>query len=286
MNWDEYPPYVPVAERKKRAQRKLKSLRKKQADIQPIVIEGKGLAKTWWGRSWNANLESYADYSNRIGRGRSYVKNGFVLDLKISKGMIHALVMGSRSQPYSIQIKIARLPAKKWTTIKNKSKAKIESLQELLDGTFPRDLEELFTARGTGLFPSPREIKLSCSCPDWATMCKHIAAALYGVGAKLDMEPELFFSLRGVDVGDLVSFAVSRRKTELLDSVATTKKASRIIKGGDSVLANLFDIEFVEASKSKPIKKTAKKMPKRSGKKVSKKSKKKTTKKTRRKSVS
>lgn len=272
MNWGYYPPYVSVAERKSRAQRKLKILRKKKPDIQPIIIEGKGLARTWWGKAWNANLERYADYRNRIGRGRSYVKNGFVLDLKISKGTIDALVMGSESQPYSIRIKITGLTAKKWAAIKKKSKDKIESLQELLDGKFPRDLEELFTAQGTGLFPSPREIKLSCSCPDWATMCKHVAAALYGVGAKLDAVPELFFSLRGVDVGDLVYFAVNKRKTELLDSMVKNKKSSRFIEGDDVELANLFDIDFAKPGKLKPIRKTSKKKAKPIAKKVAKKS--------------
>ena len=262
MSWY-YRPYESIAKRKSRAQRTLKRLQKKHPDLEPILIEGKGLAKTWWGKAWNSNLENYADFSNRIGRGRSYVKNGFVLDLKITRGKIDALVMGTEPKPYSIQIKIAALSKKKKETIKKKSKDKIDSLQELLEGKFPKGLEEIFTAKGAGLFPSPKEIKMGCSCPDWATMCKHVAATLYGVGARLDQAPELFFSLRGVDVGDLVDFAVKQRKTELLDSVSRKKKSSRVIKDGEAELSTLFNIDFSEAdtltARAKPVKKASKK---------------------------
>lgn len=247
MSWYYYPRRETVAERKSKAQKNLKRLIKKHPDIQPIIIEGKGLVKTWWGKAWNANLERYADYSNRIGRGRSYVKNGFVLDLKITRGRIEALVMGTSPQPYSVSIKIKGLTQRKWTSIKRKSRDKIDSLHELLDGSFPRELEEIFTAKGAGLFPSPQEIILSCSCPDWAVMCKHVAATLYGVGARLDGYPELFFSLRGVDVGELVSFAVNRRKTELLGSVSGKKRSARVIENDDARLASLFNIDLAEA---------------------------------------
>jgi uncharacterized Zn finger protein len=251
MSWYyNYPRRETVAERKRKAQRNLQRLRKKHPDIRPIVIEGKGPAKTWWGKAWNANLERYADYSNRIGRGRSYVKNGFVLDLKITRGCVDSLVMGTRPQPYSVRIKIAGLTQQKWAAIKKKARDKIDSLQELLDGSFPRELEEIFTARGAGLFPSPQEIKLSCSCPDWAVMCKHVAAALYGAGARLDEDPGLFFTLRGVDVGDLVSTAVNRRRKELLGSVSGKKRSPRVIEGGDARLASLFNIDIAEAGKS------------------------------------
>lgn len=247
MSWFYYPPYVTVAERNKKAQRKLQGLRRKQPDIQPIIIEGKGLAKTWWGKAWNANLERYADFSNRIGRGRSYVRNGFVLDLKIGKGSIDALVMGTDPQPYSVRIKIAALSKKKQSTIKKQSKDKLDSLQALLDGGFPRELESIFTAKDTGLFPAPKEIRLSCSCPDWAVLCKHVAAALYGVGARLDEDPSLFFSLRGVTVDNLIGRALRQRKKELLGAASKKKKSSRIIEDDDAGLAALFDIDMANA---------------------------------------
>lgn len=260
MNWYDSP-YETVAQRKERAQRTLKRLQKKQPGLQPIAIEGKELAKTWWGKAWNGNLERYADFSSRIDRGRSYVKNGFVLDLQISRGSIDALVMGMAPMPYSVQIKIAALTKQKWKRIKQRSKDRIDSLQELMDGKFPRDLEEIFTAKGAGLFPSPGEIKFSCSCPDWAVMCKHVAAAFYGVGARLDHSPELFFSLRGVAVDDLISFAVKRRKRELLGPASRKKKSSRIIEADDPGLSALFNIDLTETSpvKKAPGKKTVKK---------------------------
>lgn len=267
MYW-RFPPYVSVAKKKLKNEKKLKQLRKKKQDIQPVVIDGRALAKTWWGKSWNSNLERYADYSNRIGRGRSYVRHGSVLDLKITKGRVESLVMGSGSRAYSIKIGISNLTRKSWAEIKKKTKDKIDSLQELLDGKFPKYLAEIFTARGEGLFPTPDEIKLSCSCPDWAVMCKHVAATLYGVGARLDIKPELFFTLRGVKIDDMVSFAVKKRKAELLDSASKRKKKSHIIKGDDSKLSKLFNIDLAgaetedlksETGKTKRMKKTVRK---------------------------
>lgn len=276
MSWFYYyPRRETVAGRKKKAQRNLRRLQKKQPDIRPIIIEGKGLAKTWWGKTWNANLERYADFSNRIGRGRSYVKNGFVLDLKITKGTINALVMGTDPTPYAVRIKIAALTKKKWEAIKQQTRDKIDSLQELLDGSFPRELEAIFTAKGAGLFPAPKEIRLSCSCPDWAAMCKHVAATLYGVGARLDEDPGLFFSLRGVNTGDLVNLAVNRRKQELLGAVSRKRKSSRVLEDDDASLASLFGIDMAEAgapagtAKARPA--TTKKKAGKSGKKAVKK---------------
>lgn len=271
MYWG-FAPYVSVTEKQKRSEKKLKQLKKKNPTVHPVVINGRTIAKTWWGKAWNSNLERYADYSNRIGRGRSYVRYGSVLDLKISKGNVESLVMGSSSKTYSVKIKISNLTKKKWAEIKEKSKDKIESLQELLDGKFPKNLGEIFAAKGEGLFPAPKEIKLSCSCPDWAVMCKHVAAALYGVGARLDEKPELFFTLRGVKIDDIVSFAVKKRKTELLDSATKRKKKPRVIKGDDSKLSKLFDIDLsdsetgdikAELRKTKRVKKTVRKKTKK-----------------------
>ena len=156
------------------------------------MIEGTAIARTWWGKAWNKNLESYADYHNRIGRGRSYVRHGAVLDLQIGSGLVESLVQGSRSRPYSVTIRIKAMGKKNWEEIKTASQGKLDSLQELLAGKFPKGLGEIFTTQGKGLFPSPKEIDFDCSCPDWASMCKHVAATLYGIGARLDQDPELF----------------------------------------------------------------------------------------------
>jgi len=215
MSWG-YPRYVSVAEKKAKAAQKLKKLQKKMPGIRPVVIEGKSLARNWWGKSWNKNLERYADYSNRIGRGRSYVRHGAVLDLQIKTGRITALVQGSAAQPYKVVIKIEAVKPAAWQAIKRRCGGQLKSMQDLLAGKFPKALGEIFFHKDKGLFPSPQAIKFDCSCPDWASMCKHVAATLYGVGARLDQEPALFFKLRGADTADLIAQAVRDKTGDLL----------------------------------------------------------------------
>ena len=208
MSYWKYGPYVSVAEKRARAEKKIRQLKKKKPDLAPVVIEGRSLARTWWGKSWNTNLERYADYSNRIERGRSYVRHLAVLDLQIKKGSVAALVQGSRSKPYAVNIKIKGLKKTNWKTITAACADKLDSLQDLLAGRFPKELSHLFMQKGRGLFPSPKEIEFSCSCPDWAYMCKHVAAVLYGIGNRLDEDPSLFFALRQVNMDDLIAKAV------------------------------------------------------------------------------
>ena len=174
------------------------------------------LATTWWGKSWNSNLERYADYSNRIGRGRSYVRHRAVLDLQLTPGSVTALVQGSQAQPYRVAITVDTLSADNWSTIRTACAGCFDSLSELLAGTFPQALKDLFFAKGAGLFPSPREIHFDCSCPDWASMCKHVAAALYGVGARFDEDPSLFFTLRGITIDDIITQTVTDTTQTLL----------------------------------------------------------------------
>jgi uncharacterized Zn finger protein len=192
-------------------------LRKKNPNIQPIVIDGK-LAKSWWAQAWNLNLESYADYSNRIGRGRSYVRSGYVLDLNVLPGEVHSLVQGTRAKPYEITIQISPLSKAKWTSITGSCSRSIGSLEDLVSGRFPQSLMELFTNKGDGLFPSPREISFSCSCPDWASMCKHVAATLYGIGARFDDDPTLFFLLREIDFAELLKKSIDEKMKSMLSN--------------------------------------------------------------------
>lgn len=238
--YDSYPRYVTVAEKKQLAAKSIEKLRKKNPNINPVVIAGRKLALTWWGQSWNTNLESYSDYSNRIGRGRSYVRNGAVLDLQIMQGLITALVQGSESKPYQIQITVAPLSEPIWQAIVKDCAGKIDSLQELMEGKFPKGLSELFTSKGKGLFPAPKEIILSCSCPDGARMCKHVAAALYGVGARFDNAPDMFFSLRGVKVDELISETITNQTEKLLKK--STRKSSRVMDETD--VSGLFGIDM------------------------------------------
>jgi uncharacterized Zn finger protein len=242
MSYWGYPRYVSVAEKRAKAARKLKQLRKKNPAIQPIVLEGSAIAKTWWGKSWNLNLERYADYSNRIGRGRSYVRHGAVLDLQISAGQVNSLVQGSRARPYSVTIKIKGITKTIWKTMKAACAGKLDSLPELLRGKFPKALGEVFTAQGRGLFPSPQEIDFDCSCPDWAYMCKHVAATLYGIGTRLDDNAGLFFKLRKVKIDDLIQQTLKDQSYKLLE------KAEKMSSGkiAESDLSGMFGIDMEE----------------------------------------
>lgn len=222
--YDSYwPAYIPVAERRRKAAQKVAKMKKAGEKVSPVEIEGRKITATFWGDAWCKNLEAYSDYSNRLPRGRTYVRNGSVLDLKIEKGRVRALVSGT--DLYTVDIKIKPLPKKKWSEIKGECAGQIGSLVELLQGSFSKGVMEIVTRKGEGLFPSPREIDLDCSCPDWATMCKHVAATLYGVGARLDNQPELLFTLRGVDPSEMVEAAIEQptvsrraRKGRVLDT--------------------------------------------------------------------
>jgi uncharacterized Zn finger protein len=239
MGWG-YFEYVPVAKKRESAAKSLAKLKKTNPNISPVVIEGKKIANTWWSNAWNKNLESYADYSNRIGRGRSYVRNGAVLDLQISTGIVNALVQGSGKRPYKIEIKIAALSDGAWSSITAQCGNKIGSMAELAEGRFPKEFEELFLRQGEGLFPMSEEIELSCSCPDWAHMCKHVAAALYGIGARFDSDPLLFFELRGIKFEELLKKSVEEKIGNMLKNA--DKKSSRVIEDKDIDISALFGL--------------------------------------------
>ncbi|MEA3465567.1 MAG: hypothetical protein U9R29_06130 [Thermodesulfobacteriota bacterium] len=249
MRYGDYPPYVSVAEKRAKGEKKIKQLRKKNPDLRPVIIEGRTLARTWWGKSWNKNLERYADYANRIGRGRSYVRHLAVLDLQITAGNVTALVQGSRSKPYKVKITIAKMPINNWQKIKLECQSKLSSLPDLLAGKFPKDLQEMLMLQGEGLFPTPKEISFDCNCPDWAEMCKHTAAVLYGVGARLDEEPALFFTLRQVDVQDLIGQAVHDKTASILKGKKVV--GSKVI--ADDKLADVFGIDMDDFDIAAPV---------------------------------
>jgi uncharacterized Zn finger protein len=198
-----WPPYVPVAERRKQAAREIEKLRKKGRAVAPVILEGRTIARTFWGKAWCDNLESYRDYDNRLPRGRSYVRNGAVIDLRISALEINATVSGSSI--YKVTVRITALAPTLWRSICTDCAGGIDSLVELLQGRFSKGVMERLCCQDRGLFPKPSDIWFSCTCPDGALMCKHVAAVLYGVGARLDEAPELLFRLRAVDEKDLVA---------------------------------------------------------------------------------
>jgi uncharacterized Zn finger protein len=229
--------YAEYAPRKKSKQRGgLSKLLKSNPNLSPVRITGTGrkMAATWWGQAWNKNLERYSDYANRLPRGRSYLRDGSVLDLQISTGKVTALVLGGSL--YFVEIKIKPMKKADWDTIVKSCGNKIASMEVLTEGRFPEDLSELFTAKGSGLFPTPEELEFNCSCPDWAEMCKHVAAALYGVGARLDEDPTLFFTLRDIEFEKLLKKTVEHKMRELLKNA--DRKTSRAISDADA--AELF----------------------------------------------
>jgi len=202
-----------------KAEKKLAQLAKKQ-ELRPVNIEGSVIAATWWGKAWNKNLESCADYADTLGRGRSIVQCGAILDLQISAGVVKALVQGTRAKPHAITITIHKLHKNTLNQITSAHEAKPASLEELFAAKFSEAFET-FIQRKTGLFPSPEEIEFACTCPDWASMCKHSAAALYGIGARIDEDPLLLFTLRGVHAVDLI------KRTRANETVDLFQKASQ-----------------------------------------------------------
>jgi uncharacterized Zn finger protein len=228
-------PYVSVAEKRRQAEREVAKLKKRGWSIAPVKIAGRTIAKSFWGQAWCTNLERYSDYESRLPRGRTYVRNGSVVDLQIAKGEVTAMVAGS--DLYRINIAISPVKASRWKTIGRDCAGTIDSLVELLQGRLAKSVMDRVCREGDGLFPSPSEIKLSCSCPDWADMCKHVAAALYGIGARLDEKPQLLFVLRGVDENELIANA----GTDLPLSKATPH-AAKVLDHGD--VAALFGLEM------------------------------------------
>lgn len=224
-------------ELKRNAEESKKKEKKKGNVLEPVVVQGRNIVKNWWGKAWCNNLEQYADYESRLDRGKRYVRTGAVIDLKIQRGKILARVQGSRKVPYKVEIRISPLSEEKCQSIIRQCGRKIENMEELLNGNFPEEMQELFQGKG-GLFPTPSEINFNCSCPDWALMCKHVAATLYGVGARLDVNPLLFFELRGIDIGHFIDVTIANRVESMLANEG--KPSNRIMEDED--LTALFGV--------------------------------------------
>jgi len=254
-------PYVPVAQRRRQALRKMEALRKKGVDVQPVTINGRKIAKSFWGEGWCDHLESFSDFENRLPRGRTYVRNGSVCHLAVAKGEIAAKVSGS--EVYDVKVTIKTLPGKKWVAIKGRCSGQIGSLLELLQGRLSNHVMEVVTDRKEGLFPLPGEMSFRCSCPDWANMCKHVAALLYGVGARLDAKPELLFTLRGVNHEELIEADAEKAVV-----AATSRGKSKRLAAAE--IGGIFGIEIdagsadASSSNAPSEHKSDKSIPKRS----------------------
>jgi uncharacterized Zn finger protein len=232
-------PYVSVAERRLQALREMDERRKKGHSVSPVMIKGRTIVNTFWGKAWCDNLERYSDFANRLPRGRTYVRNGSVIDLQISSGEIKALVSGS--EIYEVAVEVAPVTKARWRSICKDCAGAIDSLIELLQGRLSTGVMERICQQNAGLFPSPKEIKLSCSCPDWAEMCKHVAAVLYGIGARLDKQPELLFRLHGVDEKELIVHADAA-----LPLAKKGPAAAKVLGGKD--LSELFGLDMAQSA--------------------------------------
>jgi len=244
MDYDYYgfKPYVSVGARQARAARELAKLQKKGRKISPVVIEGRTIAETFWGEAWCDNLERYSDFANRLPRGRTYVRNGSVVDLQVGPGRVTALVRGSTI--YDVKVTVGAVPRARWSAICKDCSGAIDSLVELLQGRFSKGVMTRLCEEKTGLFPSPKDILFTCSCPDWASMCKHVAAVLYGIGARLDHQPELLFTLRNVDSQDLIAKAGS-------DLAKKHKGPAGVKVLASDDLSEMFGIEMAPATPPK-----------------------------------
>lgn len=230
-----WKPYVSVAARRRQAAREIKKRLKKGQVSAPVVIDGRTIAHTFWGKAWCDNLERYSDYENRLPRGRTYVRNGSVVDLQVGPGEVTALVSGS--ELYEVRVTVAVVPKARWKAVCTDCAGGIDSVIELLQGQLSKAVMARICHEKTGLFPSPSEIAFTCSCPDWAGMCKHVAAALYGIGARLDEKPDLMFTLRKVDAQDLIA----RAGTDLAKG-KKSRAAGKVLVDGN--LSEMFGIEL------------------------------------------
>lgn len=250
--YDYWPAYVPVAARRRQAEAALARLRKSGQALAPVVISGRTIARTVWGKAWCKTMEGFGDFANRLPRGRSYVRNGALLDLKIMPARVLAQVSGSSL--YSITITIAPLSPERWKVLRRDCAGRIESLVDLLQGKLSPPVMERMCQPGNGIFPLASEIKFSCSCPDSARMCKHVAASLYGIGARLDDAPELLFVLRNIDHTELVSDL-----SKSLPQADRLAPSARILEADD--MAALFGLDLATAPS-----KAADQAPKNAGK--------------------
>jgi uncharacterized Zn finger protein len=257
MGWYDYAPYQSVAERRIKAQKVADAMVRRGEQLHPVSAQGTKLARTFWGRAWCDHMESFSDFASRLPKGKSYVRNGAVIDLRVLPGRITAKVVGT--EIYDVDCRVEKLPADQWTQIKKRCGGQIGSMVELLQGRLSGAVMSVVTDAKEGLFPGPREIRLGCTCPDFAHLCKHVAAALYGVGVRLDDEPELLFKLRGVDQSELVA--------AVIDAPDEAGAGGRKTLAADE-LADVFGIELAPRKPTAPAtsppavaKPTAKRVP-------------------------
>ena len=176
-------------------------------------------ANSWWAKRWIAVLESF-DIGARLGRGRSYARQGQVLDIQIAPGEVKAKVQGSRPQPYRVEVRIRPLSPAKWKHVVTALSRRL-FMAKLLAGEMPEDIEEVFAGARLSLFPNRlKDLETDCTCPDWSNPCKHIAAVFYLLGEEFDRDPFLIFKLRGLtreELFDMLGYGSAAALPSLTD---------------------------------------------------------------------
>jgi len=239
MDFYGWRPYVSVAERRRKAAKEMAKLKKKGHPVSPVVVEGRTIVKTFWGKAWCENLEQYSDFANRLA-ARPHVCPQRFRDRSADRaGRDHS--PGQRFVDLQGGGESRAVAKARWQSICTDCAGAIDSLIELLQGRFSKGVMERVCRQKTGLFPSPHEIKLSCSCPDWAGMCKHVAAVLYGIGARLDQQPELLFRLHSLDEKELIAGA-----GKALPQAKRAPAAGKVLGGED--LAALFGLDMAQGT--------------------------------------
>lgn len=177
-------------------------------------------AKNWWAERWIKALEQITD-AGRLRRGRTYARKGQVLSIQEKKGAIEARVQGSRSTPYKVQIRLKPLSEKAWDDVIAALAERAIFTAQLLAGEMPQEIEEAFATAGVSLFPDrSSDLETSCSCPDWANPCKHVAATHYILGEQFDADPFLLFRLRGRNQEEIFAALRAQRTAEMVEGVA------------------------------------------------------------------
>ena len=232
MSWWYGRDYESVDQKRRKAAKLIETLRKKHPDIKPVCIEGRTLAKSFWGKAWCKQMDLMADHDNRLPRGRSYARNGAICHLEIRRGEVEAWISGTHM--YTVRVRVKPLAPAHWERIQAACRGKIATMLDLLQGKLSKEVMAVVADPESGIFPKPDEIDYDCSCPDWAKLCKHAAAVFYGIGSRLDEEPELLFLLRHADPVELFSLDMTALATDEEESVL-----------GGVALGNLFGIELL-----------------------------------------
>lgn len=175
------------------------------SQLSPVRASGRNLVSNCWAKAWMRHLGQSEVYGMRLAPGRTYLRYGCVIDCCISPGLIHALVSGEHV--YEVDIRIAPPTEEQLGLIRTGCEGRVASWIDILQGRLSEDVLTLLCEPETGILPELGNISCSCTCPDWADICKHAAAALYATGVKLDHSPDLLFTLRQITLEQLLPAA-------------------------------------------------------------------------------